>query len=132
MDPEMPAHPLTGRRETLDAYQVEAAIQYLQEKYDLLPAEREVWGDVLVHLIPGELRSVVDKWVGRPSPEAVLDYVLTAREPQPDPEPLVPAPPGQRRMTPQIREVIDEARRALLRDTVSCAPDVPEERKETR
>ena len=79
MDPEMRPEALGRHREPLSASQAEAALQYLEEKLVLLPTERDDWADVLPYLFPGELRPVVERWRGRPSPEAVLDYIRTQR-----------------------------------------------------
>ena len=93
---------------TLDHAAVDAAMQHLEESYgSLTPELKDEWADVLRHLLPGELRPVLERWVGIPKPYAVLDYILTKREPLAPPE---PPPRAQRQITPTIREIIDKAR----------------------
>jgi hypothetical protein len=92
----------------LDSAAIEAALQYLEETLAPLgKEERDEWQDVLIKLRPGELRPAVERWQGRPKPYALLDYVLTAREPLEAPE---PPPRAQRQVTPTIQQIIDKAK----------------------
>lgn len=78
---------------TLDAAQIEAALQWLQERFGHMAAERkEEWALVLAQLHPGELSPTIEKWVDvPPNPAAVLDYIRTNRpEPAEPPEPIEP------------------------------------------
>ena len=104
---------MTMTTETLDHAAVDAALQHIQERYGVLaPAGKDEWCDVLRHLYPGELRPVLETWVGAPKPYAVLDFILTRREPLEPPE---PPPRAQRQITPTIREIIDKAHQELGR-----------------
>lgn len=79
--------------ETLDVAQIEAALQWLQQKLGHFSAElKEEWTLSLAHLYPGELAPVVDRWIDNPpSPVAVLDYIRTNRPaPIERPEPIEP------------------------------------------
>jgi hypothetical protein len=101
---------------TLDRDEIEAALQYVAQRWPddapLVGPLREEWELMLIHLRRGELRPVLDDWVGRrPSPGAVLDYIVTGRRdrvlPRAHPE---PAPKASGKPVP---EIIDEARQAL-------------------
>ena len=117
---------------TLDAHQIEAAIQFVDEHWPaqpMLPTEREAWADALAYIREGELKPVIERWATstRPAAGAVLDYILTARE-KPLPEPIRPSEPDLGgRYTPVVVEAIQQARDALARrleeDLVPCSPD---------
>lgn len=117
---------------TLDAHQIEAAIQFVTEHWpeeEMLPAAREEWADALAYFYAGELTPAIERWQTsrRPSAGAVLDYVLTTRE-KPPPAPVrTPEPDLGGRYTPVVVESIQMARDALARriekDLVPCSPD---------
>lgn len=120
--------------ELLAAYQIEAALQFIDERWaetdrHLLPREREEWADNLAYVYEGELKPAIEGWATtiRPTPAAVLDYIITNRtrrvvEPK---EP--PAPDLGGKVTPIVAESIAEAREAIQRRLdarlVSCSPD---------
>ena len=120
--------------ELLDAYQIEAAVQFVDEHWTevdrpMLPAERAEWTDTLAYVREGELKPVIERWCTstRPSAAAVLDYILTNRTrlATPPPEPIEPGPrPG--RFTEVVVDSIAEARETLRRRLddrmVSCSP----------
>lgn len=96
---------------TLDAAQIEAALQWLQQKLGHFSAElREEWVLVLGLLYPGELAPVVDRWIDNPpSPVAVLDYIRTNRPPAIEPpEPIEPVRKNGHKLNiddlPEIRQ----------------------------
>lgn len=117
---------------TLDAHQIEAAIQFVTEHWPdqpMLPAERAEWADALAYFRKGELSPAIERWATptRPSAGAVLDYVLTNREtPPPAPRPI-PEPDLGGKYTPVVVDAIRQAREALGQrfdeDLVPCAPD---------
>ena len=117
---------------TLDAHQIEAAIQFVTEHWPeepMLPSVREEWADALTYFRPGELKPAIERWATstRPSAGAVLDYVLTNRE-APPAAPVRPKEPDLGgRYTPVVQESIAEARAAIQRRLderlVSCSPD---------
>lgn len=121
----------TAPTDTLDAYQIEAALQFIDEHWDepMLPREREEWADALAYVRQGELKPVVERWTTttRPSASAVLDYILTNRDRRVVelPEPKEPELGGK--FTPTVVDSIAEAREALQKRLderlVSCSPD---------
>ena len=117
---------------TLDAHQIEAAIQFIDEQWPenpMLPTEREEWVDALTYIRPGELKPVIERWATstRPSAGAVLDYILTNRESPPPAPRRPPEPDLGGRYTPVVVESIRQAREALGQrfdeDLVPCSPD---------
>jgi hypothetical protein len=99
---------------TLDQPAIEAALQHIQEEFGVLAwPRRDEWVEVLALLRPGELRPTLAAWIDLPpKPYAVLDYILTRREPLEPPE---PPPRRQRQITPTIQEIIDKAKADLGR-----------------
>ena len=65
----------TAPTDTLDAYQIEAALQFIDEHWDepMLPREREEWADALAYVRQGELKPVVERWTTTTRP-SVLAY----------------------------------------------------------
>ena len=115
----------------LDAHQIEAAVQFVDERWEkpMLPREREEWVDALAYVYEGELRPVLERWqtTDRPSAGAVLDYIVTNRD-RPPAVPKEPrAPDLGGKYTPVVVESIELAREALRRRLeerlVSCSPD---------
>lgn len=119
--------------ELLDAYQIEASIQFVNEHWPaqatMLPDERERWAEILAYVQKGELAPVIERWATstRPTPDAVLDYILTTRTRQPVVPKEPPAPDLGGKVTPVVAESIAQARKAIQRrlddKLVSCSPD---------
>jgi hypothetical protein len=115
----------------LDAHQIEAAIQAVDEHWTepMLPREREEWTDALTYVFEGELRPVLERWATstRPSAGAVLDYIVTNRERRVVVPKEPPAPDLGGKYTPVVVESIELARDALRRSferrLVSCSQD---------
>ena len=101
----------------LDHAAVDAAMQYLEETYGpYKPGEKDEWLEVLPHLRPGELRPVLDRWVDvPPRAYAVLDYISTNRHPAVEPADREPPPRRERKITPEIQAIIDQARADINR-----------------
>jgi hypothetical protein len=119
---------------TLDAFQIEAAIQFVDERRadvhrPMLPHERTEWAEVLAYVREGELKPVIERWTStvRPPAGAVLDYILTNRSRVIAAPKEPPAPDLGGRYTPVVVDSIAEAREAIQRRLdarlVSCSPD---------
>jgi hypothetical protein len=76
-----------GSLETLDSAAVEAALEWIAGRFGpLTTSVKQDWEEILGYLYPGELKPVIERWHGTPSPHAVLDYIMTNRPPKESPK----------------------------------------------